>query len=61
MSRKRIAVAVAAVLVLGGIAVWQFARERRVAACVAQGGTWDGTICRGARPIILEREELKRG
>lgn len=63
MSRQRIAIALAVVVALGAIAMWQHARERQVTACVSDGGVWNGTLsrCEAKRPVILERDGLKRG
>lgn len=63
MSRLRIVVATVITLALGGTAVWQVQRERQIAACAAAGGAWNGalSLCEAKRPIILERDGLKRG
>ncbi len=62
MSRGRM-IAVASVLIaLAGLLLWQSYRERRVAGCVALGGTWHGptSVCEPSRGPILQREDLKR-
>lgn len=45
------------VILLGALLVWQHQRERLVAECVANGGTWDGVEgrCKLVPPIYLER------
>ena len=63
MSPRRVAVAAAVAIALGGVVVWQYSRERQVSACVAEGGAWNGALsrCEAKRPILLERDGLKRG
>jgi hypothetical protein len=60
MSGRRKLVAVAAIIALTGLIVWQQRRLAEQRACLANGGQWTGTMCAPGRGPILEREGLRR-
>lgn len=63
MSRSRLIIAALVAVVVGALVAWQYSRERKIAACSSIGGIWNGakSECSQPRPVILERERLKRG
>jgi len=60
-TRFRIILAITMVIVLAGLLMWQWSRDRLINECLASGGHWDGTssVCRPLPKIYLERG-LKR-
>lgn len=61
MSRNRLLISAALLLVVAALMAWQYSRHALVTACVADGGMWDGSSCKSdPRRIILQRE-LQRG
>lgn len=59
---RRLLVAVLTLLALAGLLVWQWSREREMAACAARGGVWNGpqSRCEAPRGPILKRD-IERG
>lgn len=47
---------------LAGLFIWQWSRERRIQACVAAGGVWDGpqSRCLQSPPSPILRRNLER-
>ena len=52
MSRTRLVVAAATVVVLAVLLGWQVRRERMVRACVEGGGIWHGAVSACRRPLL---------
>lgn len=58
MRTSRWIVAVVMLAALAALLAWQYALERRVTACLAGGGLWNGPHARcdpGPGPTILKR------
>ena len=58
MSTPRWITALGMLAALAGLLAWQYALERRVTACHASGGAWNGPQARcdpGPGPTILKR------
>jgi len=62
LSRGRIIAAVVVTAAVVALFAWQQQRERTIAACHSIGGIWNAatSTCDQSRPVIIERERLKR-
>ncbi len=56
--RVRVLVIALVLVALGGLVAWQQIRQRAVAECLADGGTWDGNGCRN--PGVIIQRDIRR-
>jgi hypothetical protein len=60
VTRLRLAIVIALMLVVALLYGWQWQREQLVKACVEQGGSWDGGACGPPRVRPILRRDLQR-
>ena len=57
--RRRLVIATLAAAGLLLLFGWQLSRERRIRACLEEGGAWDGSVCGPPKVRPILRRDLQ--
>jgi hypothetical protein len=60
VGRRRLIIATLAAAGLLLLFGWQLSRERRIRACLEEGGAWDGAVCGPPKVRPILRRDLQR-